>query len=257
MGSAAGASDQPGNYLVTLDGEPLYVGEAKNLAARLRQQFRPSGSTFFKNFQRAHPDTPREIGEFRVRHMETSLGRKEVEDFGIVNIPAPLNRFQLNKRERIPPATGDARWREIQARSREILAEGELTFLATPRSPMFEAEVPTGPGLYAVWSAERDSPIYLGESSDIGKRHKTHCQQTYFSALRRHVGTDVHGFELKVIKGRRRYFSDQEDQTVTRFLRSCQFSCLPVRLGRVELEEWLIARHHPLLNRKGNAARKG
>lgn len=245
-------SHQPGNYLVSLDGESLYVGEAKSLAARLRQQFRPGSSTFFRNYQRARPDCPREISEFEVRCIATSLGRKEVEDFGIMNIPTPLNRFQLNKRERIPPATGDSGWRQVQARGREFLAEGEQTFLARPKSPMFEAKVPTGPGLYAVWSEERGL-VYLGESSDISKRHKTHCGQTYFSALRRHVGTNVHGFELKVIKGRKRYFLDQEDQAVTSFLRSCQFSYLPVRLGRIELEERLIARHDPLLNRKGNA----
>lgn len=252
-----GAPDRPGNYLILLGDEPLYVGEAKGLAARLRSQFRPKSSTFFKNYLRTAPSAPREIHEFRARHMETTLGRKEVEDFGIANIPTPLNRFQLGKREQIRPATESPRWLGVQSRAGELIRGGEAAFLALRRGPMYEVRVPRGPGLYGVWSDTREEPVYLGESSDIGARHKTHCGTTYFSALRRHVGTEICGFTLQVIKGRKRYFSDEEDLTVTRFLRSCRFSFMPVALGRIELEEHLIARYRPLLNRKGNFGGKG
>jgi len=244
--------DNPGNYMISLDGEPHYIGEAKNLAARLKQQFKTKTSTFFKNYLKTEPDHPSEIVDFQVQYMETSFGRKEIEDFGVVNIPTKLNRFQLDKRKRIPPAADGAWWAEIQACSREIIVEGEAEFFTQLLSPMLEAPVPHCAGLYSVWTDNRDKPIYIGESSDIGKRHKTHCQQTYFSALRRHVGTEILGYSLKNIKGRKRYFPESEDRMVTNYLSSCLFSFMPVALGRIEIEEYLIRKHRPLLNRKGN-----
>lgn len=246
------SNSQPGNYLVSLSDEPLYVGEAKDLSARLKQQFTPKTSTFYKNYQRSEPLPHSNIHNFQVRFMETRLGRKEIEDFGIVNIPTRLNRFQLDKRERFPAAVDVFLWQEVQAHSEELLTEGERAFLMRPSHHMLDATPPNCAGLYAVWSSDDTQPVYIGESSDIGKRHRTHCQHTYFSALRRHVGTSILGFSLQAIKGKRRYFSEAEDRMVTDYLRSCMYSFLPVALGRLELEEHLIRKHQPLLNRKGN-----
>ena len=94
--------------------------------------------------------------------------------------------------------------------------------------------------------------IYIGESSDIGERYETHSGRTYFSALRRHIGENILGFSLKTIKGKARYFSDDEDIKVTAFLHASRIAVLSISFGRYELEESLIRKYHPLLNRKEN-----
>ena len=106
-------------------------------------------------------------------------------------------------------------------------------------------------GLYLV-KDKSGKLIYIGESSDIGERIKTHSGRTYFSALRRHIGTDILGFELQEVKGKKRYFSGTEDRKVTEFLKMCNVTLFPVSFGRYELEEHLIKNHRPLLNRKDN-----
>ncbi len=242
----------PGNYLITLNDDPVYIGEAKNVSARMRQQFRKNTSTFYKNYLKSQPMHPSEVNSFRVQYMRTTIGRKEIEDFGISNLPNMLNRFQLGKRKIAPAATCDIEWLELQTRSSEILAEAETEFLSAPLSPMLEAQVPVCAGLYSVWNHDNGQLIYIGESSDIAKRHATHCRQTYFSALRRNLGASILGLSLKTKNGRKRYFNESEDLLVTDYLRSCQFTFMPVALGRIEIEEHLIHKHQPLLNRKGN-----
>jgi len=242
----------PGNYLVVLDGNPLYVGEGINLSSRLKQQFRTNTSTFYKNYTRTDPNPQADITEFQVQFMETRIGRKEIEDFGIVNIPTKLNRFQLDKRELLSPVADSELWSVVQSQYQEILAQGEDEFFSQPPCPMFDAVPNNCAGIYAVWAADCSTPIYIGESSDVAKRHRTHCKHTYFSALRRHIGTSILGFELQLRKGKKRYFTESEDGLVTSYLRSCRYGYLPVAFGRMEIEEHLIRKHHPRLNRKGN-----
>jgi len=246
-------SKSPGNYLISLRGESYYIGEAKDLSSRIRKQFRPRTSTFYKAYETPASSAKVQIDSFRVQHIETEVGRKELEEFGIVNIPRRLNSFQLSKRERVAKATTDALWLEIQGHREELLLQGERLLWARPRIPWYEASVPHAPGVYAVFSGGSNEVLYVGESSDIGKRHETHSGRTYFSALRRHIGTDILGFTLKVVKGRARYFSADEDAKVDAFLKGCQVLFLPVSFGRVELEEFLIMKHRPVLNRKGKA----
>lgn len=242
----------PGNYLVALDGNPLYVGEGKSLSARLKQQFRLNTSTFYKNYLKSNPNSRTEITEFQAQLMESRIGRKEIEEFGIVNIPTELNRFQLDKRKFVVPASDSSLWSAVQSAYREILKQGEDEFLSQQSCSMFEAEPVHGSGIYAVWAADGQHVTYIGESSDVCKRHGTHCRRTYFSALRRNVGTTVLGFKLQSIKGKDRYFSEAEDCLVTSYLRSCKYSFMPVTFGRLEIEEHLIRNNRPRLNRKVN-----
>jgi hypothetical protein len=250
-GAAPGkASNKAGNYLISLGGVPYYVGEGIDLAARLKQQFTARTSTFYKNYLKDAPEHVAEIGDFSVQHMETALGRKEIEDFGIVNIPTRLNRFQLDKRARRTPATTADMWAEVQARRAELLEQGDSSFCSRPQHPMLQANPPDHPGLYAVREGGTDRLIYIGESSGLASRHKTHCGQTYFSALRRHVGTELHGYQLQVIKGKKRYFAEHEDREVTGYLGQCTYQFMPTHLGRIEIEEYMIKKHRPYLNRK-------
>jgi hypothetical protein len=44
-----------GNYLISLDEVPFYIGEGKDLIERLKRQFRPADSNFYKNFKKTQP----------------------------------------------------------------------------------------------------------------------------------------------------------------------------------------------------------
>lgn len=241
----------PGNYLLSLVDRALYIGEGGELGPRLKQQFNARTSTFYKNYMKTKQAAPAPITAFTLQSMTTWLGRKEIEDFGIANIPTPLNRFQLDKRPVREPATSSEAWSRVQDARDELLPQGEARFWSSQRAPMLTALVPPSPGIYALWTGSPPHVIYIGESSDLRARHKTHCTQTYFSALRRNIGTGVLGFELREIRGKRRYFTDDDNQRLNEFLSSCQYQYMKVALGRLELEERLIRHETPEANRKG------
>lgn len=244
-----------GNYLISLDKVQFYVGEGKELMKRLKQQFKPPTSTFYKNFEKLRLINqlvkPTTIDTFKIQYISTNIGRKEVEEFGIVNLPTKLNGFQLDKRNRYVIADQKGLWNAVQENFEELLKEGEIKILKSTFKPWFETKIISIAGLYLV-KDKTDKLIYIGESSDVGERIKTHSGRTYFSALRRHVGTDILGFKLQVIKGKKRYFTEIEDKKVTEFLKTCKSIVFPVAFGRYELEEYLIKKHRPLLNRKDN-----
>jgi len=244
-----------GNYLISLDKVPFYIGEGKELTKRLKQQFKPTTSTFYKNFEKLRSTNqlikPIAIESFKIQFISTKIGRKEVEEFGIVNLPTKLNSFQLDKRQKFAIADQKGLWNAVQENFEEILQEGEIKILKSAFTPWFDTKIISKAGLYLV-KDKTEKLIYIGESSDIGERIITHSGRTYFSALRRHIGTDILGFELQEIKGKKRYFSETEDKKVTEFLRTCKSTVFPVAFGRYELEEYLIKKHRPLLNRKDN-----
>lgn len=250
---ADASQDGSGNYLISLEKRPFYIGEANTLSARLKQQFSPSTSTFYKSWLRQTPTAEQlTIDSFRIQAMLTAIGRKEVEEFGIVSLGATmLNRFQLGKRNAPAIADHDGLWNQVQESAAHLLAEGECEMLATQSKPWFENPVPSNAGVYIVNNAAGDL-IYVGESSNMSERFNTHSRRTYFSALRRHIGTEILGLTLKNIRGKKRYFSNEEDIGVTNYLKTCQAVFYPVTFGRYELEQQLIKKYGPILNRKDN-----
>lgn len=241
-----------GNYLISLKDELVYVGEAKNLASRVRQQFVAKTSTFYKTYVK-RADDPAPISAFRVRSMATAVGRKEIEEFGMVNAGCSLNKFQRGKRNAVAAAAASTLWSEVQRQHASIIAQGEAAVLAAAFSPWVKASAKACAGLYVARAPTRSDILYIGESSNVQKRHKCHSGRTYFSALRRHVGTEVLGFVLKERNGKAKYLTDDEDGKVSAFINSCCVACVPVAFGRYELEEHLIRKHRPQLNRKDNA----
>jgi predicted GIY-YIG superfamily endonuclease len=244
-----------GNYLISLDKVAFYIGEGKELTKRLKQQFNPKTSTFYKNFQKLSATNqlikPTTIDKFKIQFISTSIGRKEVEEFGIVNLPTKLNSFQIDKRNKFIIADQNGLWDAVQENFAELLKEGESKILKASFSPWFDTKIINSAGLYLV-KDKAEKLIYIGESSEVGERIATHSGRTYFSALRRHIGTDILNFNLQEINGKKRYFSDTEDKKVTEFLKTCKATIFPVAFGRYELEEYLIKKHRPLLNRKDN-----
>ncbi len=244
-----------GNYLISLNEQPLYIGEAKELSKRIKQQSKLTTSTFYKNFQRVVKTSqvlrPIEIDKFNIQTISTNIGRKEVEEFGIVNLPTKLNSFQIDKRKRFEIKNQNGLWELIQSEYLDFLKQGEINLFKTTFKPWAELTSISNAGLYLV-KDKSDKLIYIGESSNVGERIATHSGRTYFSALRRHIGTEILGFQLQEINKKKRYFSANEDKKVNDFLRGCRVSVFPVTFGRYELEEYLIKKHRPFLNRKDN-----
>jgi len=243
-------SQESGNYLISSTKNDLYIGEGKNLSKRLKQQFKPTTSTFYKNYLKTNPVKALDILDFSVRTINTKIGRKEIEEFGIVNLKTNLNKFQLDKRSSFS-IKKNGLWQEVQNNYESIVLEAEKTILNNKFSNWFDSDVKIVSGLYIVKNKSEEL-IYIGESSNINERFKTHSGRTYFSALRRHIGTEILNFELQEIKGRKRYFSEKEDIEVTKYLKNCSAIFHPINFGRYEVEEFMIKKHRPLLNRKDN-----
>src|SRR5690606_26791050 len=98
-----------------------------------------------------------------------------------------------------------------------LLKQGEEEVFKQTFSGWFDCNAKSTAGLYIV--KDKSKIIYIGESSDICERHTTHSSRTYFSALRRHVATDILGYELKEKNGKKKYLADIEDKRVTEYLR--------------------------------------
>lgn len=244
-----------GNYLISHNETNYYVGEGKELSERLKQQFKPTTSTFYKNFLKLQKTNKNianlAIDTFKVQVITTDIGRKEIEEFGISNLPTLLNRFQVAKRKLHKVAYQNGLWDNVQKVKTEILLQAEQEILKGKFSLWFECKVEKIAGLYLVRN-KLDKLIYIGESSDICERFNTHSNKTYFSALRRHIGTEILNYELYERNGKKKYFENSEDKKVTEFLKSCKATFYPTHFGRYELEEYLIKKYRPLLNRKNN-----
>ena len=241
-----------GNYLISHDNINYYIGEGKDLNKRLKQQFNLRTSTFYKNYQKKFDDK-HQINDFEVKVIQTNIGRKEIEEFGIVNLQTPLNKFQLGKRDKIECKSINNLWDDIQDNYQDLLIQGEKNILNQKHIFWFNANLPSKAGIYLVFD-NSNNLIYIGESSNIQERHKTHSGVTYFSALRRHIGKTILKFDFVQIKSKRpnREFLEKDDIKITQFLKECTIKFMPISFGRFELEEYLIRKHNPLLNKKEN-----
>ncbi|WP_209389807.1 GIY-YIG nuclease family protein [Chryseobacterium sp. RR2-3-20] len=239
-----------GNYLISNNKTNFYIGEGKNLDKRLKQQSKPNTSTFYKNYQKLFVQNSLNIADFLVQTINTNIGRKEIEEFGIVNLKTSLNKFQLKKRSEFK-IQKNGLWNDVQDNFEQIINEAEKDILKNRFSLWYDCDVKVVSGLYIVKN-KKEEIIYIGESSNIKERYLTHSSKTYFSALRRHIGTELFNFELIETSGRKRLFTEKQDLDVTKFLKNCNALFFPIYLGRYEIEEFLIRKYKPLLNRKDN-----
>ena len=246
------SSQEYGNYLICENEISWYIGEGKNISKRLKQQFNEKRSTFYKTYKKDFGNN--DIESFKVKFIETQIGRKEIEEFGIVNLPTSLNKFQKNKCQKFDLKDNpEFDWDKIQSSFTKLLLNGEEIFFQQDSQNWFDAIVPDNKGIYMVFN--NDQIIYIGETSNLIERYNTHSGTTYFSALRRHIGKTLLKFnfvQIKVKNKKNREFLEDDDKQVTEYLKSCKVKFLPVNIGRYELEEFLIRKHHPVLNKKEN-----
>ncbi len=245
-------SRDAGVYLITHNDRPCYIGEAKHLRRRVRQQFAPR-STFYRSYNEGRdPALPAglELLDFRVRHMSISVGRKDLEEHGIATLGLPLNKASgrmIQPRKRRLIDLPSMAWEAVQSNASILLSEGDQRILTVSKQEWKHARVPSGPGTYLVYDDD-ERLIYIGESSHIPRRYRNHSKGTRSSALRRHIGTDLLGLTFS----RPMTFTRQDDEQVNRYIESCKLTSMLVLFGRRELEEHLIRKHAPLLNRKEN-----
>lgn len=243
---------ESGNYLISLNEKPSYIGETESLCKRIKQQANPKTSIFYKTYlNRFEKEDFAKIDDFKVQYILTKIGRKEIEESGIVNFENLLNKFQINKRMRCEIKDYNGLWCQAQNDVDVFLRQAEKRLYEIPFHKWGSIDIVSSPGVYLVEN-ESGEIIYVGEGSDLKERISTHSKTTYFSALRRHIGTEILNYELKEKKGKKKYFNDPEDSEVTKFLETCKVLIFPVKLGRYELEKYLIKNIHPLLNRKDN-----
>ena len=93
----------------------------------------------------------------------------------------------------------------------------------------------------------------MGESSNVGERLLTHATRTYFSAFRRNLA-NLLGHPLITRNGKKRYLSEPAEAEVDRYLSDCRFAAVPLQIGRLEVEEFLIAQLAPAINRKSRSS---
>lgn len=258
-------TEDQGNYIISYQEKPLYIGEADNLDKRLRDHYR--GSTFFRNYhQNGHkqnlpPDLT--MNHFRHQHMKVSFGRKDLEEFGMVNLPAPLNKFQTDKRDVFVPDRETFLWEVAQETAPRLLKQGEVKLFSEGPLPWNQANICQGAGVYLIFDP-KGSLIYVGESTNVADRHKTHSTKTRFSAFRRHVATNIFTFTLKTKEelgfkssdSKKSFLTKKEDEEINKYIYQCKFISMPVNFGRLELEAQIIKNYSPLLNRKGRGGRE-
>jgi predicted GIY-YIG superfamily endonuclease len=243
------------NYLISHNEAAYYIGEGENASKRLIQQFKIKTSTFYPSYQKIVKSSQNtkilDIETFNIQLITTNIGRKEVEEFGIVNLSPLLNKFQLNKRLEYKIECHNGLWDKVQNEKSNLLKEAEILVLNGAFDLWFENNAPSVAGIYIVKNKNGEI-IYIGETSLLSKRYMAHSKRTYFSSLRRHIGTEILGYQLQELKNKKRYFDPNEDLLVTHFLKTCLVSFYPVSFGRYELESHLIKQHKPILNRKDN-----
>lgn len=253
-----------GNYLISYLDVPYYIGEAKNVEKRIKQQRKNNTSTFYKNYLEKNKEKNNEdlidIHEFDIQVIKTNIGRKEFEEFCIVNLHSTLNKFQLDKRTIFDGQILEELWNPIQEDHVDILEQADECLSGQQLFKWYDAQINSGPGVYYV-KHKRDGLIYIGESSSIRERYRTHSGDTRFSAFRRHIGTDILGFKLKTKKelnlstnankDKRMHLAQAEDKKIDEYLKECIIKTQAVSFGRYEFEEYLIEKYKPFLNRKG------
>lgn len=69
---------------------------------------------------------PTTIDKFKIQYISTNIGRKEVEEFGIVNLPTKLNSFQIDKRGKFLIADKKGLWNAVQENSVKLLEETRI-----------------------------------------------------------------------------------------------------------------------------------
>jgi predicted GIY-YIG superfamily endonuclease len=236
----------PGVYAFADGAITAYVGESTSVSWRIGQH-RDLESRFLIDLGASGIDDP--AARIGIRSLAVDIGRLELEEFAIACLQPSLNRMRRMSRTALAYETSSPDlWRAVQADAGRLLRAGITAALDISPVPWKSMLPPPGAGLYVL----RDShgqPLYVGESDALGERLRTHAgSRSYFSALRRHVGTELLG--LAFVPNVKRGFSPADEASISAHLATCSIAILPLAFGRWELERELVHELLPILNRE-------
>lgn len=239
-------SVQVGNYLIYNQEQLLYVGQGINIKNRL--------SKHWKNKEFAiHGEN------LSFKEIPSTIGRKEFEEYVMCNLKPGNNKSHKGRIFTLSEETEEAAlllWQQSQTLTGKLLNEGLIEAVEASEIKW------QGNNLQGVYLVRRNNElIYVGETHNFNERIGTHHGRTRMSALRRTIGKNIFGFDLKtqaelgnLISNdkKRNFFTEEEDSFVNQFISECEFTVYPVSIGRLELEATLIQRFSPMLNKQGN-----
>jgi predicted GIY-YIG superfamily endonuclease len=227
-----------------------YVGESISVSWRVGQHRDPE-SRFMAGLRAAGIADPmgHAASRLSIRHLAVDLGRLELEEFAIACLRPTANVMRRNSRVALAYADADtALWRAVQVDSGRLLAAGVRAAREVTPVRWAAMRPPDGAGLYILRGAGGQA-LYVGETDALGERLRTHAgSRSYFSALRRHVGTELLG--LVFAPNVRRGFSPTDEARISAYLETCSIAILPLAFGRWELERELVHEMQPVLNRE-------
>jgi predicted GIY-YIG superfamily endonuclease len=241
---------QAGVYVFS-DGETTaYVGESTSVSWRVSQHLK-SNSRLMESLRSAGIIDPvtHAASAFEVRVVPVSIGRLELEEIGIACLHPTFNLMRRASRSAHPHDDADvALWLRVEEDFAALLREGAQMAAEAQGVAWTEVRPPPGAGLY-ILRGQNGEMLYVGESDALAERLGTHRHpRSYFSALRRHVGTELLGlaFAPEIVRG----FRPIDEAAISDFLSSCTVAIVPLAFGRWELERHLVQTHRPLLNRE-------
>ena len=246
-------SSKRGIYLLLVDQMPFYVGEANNLQSKIeRQAAKVSEHKFDKSLSKNGFEdyTGFALDRLFIKTLEIDFACTEIVAAAMASMQL-ANPGKRDETLRVKPPKRTGLVDEVLKRKDKLLGQGASQLNNAKEEKFFQANPMHIAGVYQFWL--NNELVFIGESNDMRGRIRSHRKDTYFSALRRRIGQQVFGFELKEKKGKKRAFSKQEDKTIDDYLALVKVQSLPVNIGRHDLETYLVAQHQPKLNATANA----
>jgi len=241
---------QAGVYVFSDGDTTAYVGESTSVSWRVGQHLK-SNSRLMGSLRSAGiiDAVTHAASDFQVQVVPVSIGRLELEEMGIACLHPTFNLMRLVSRLARRYHDADVElWLRVEEEFESLMSDGAEMAANVEGVDWPEMNPTPGAGLYIV-RGQDGKTLYVGESDALAERLGTHCRpRSYFSALRRHVGTELLGLEFapEIVRG----FSPSGEASISDFLSSCTVAIVPLAFGRWELERHLVQTHRPLLNRE-------
>ena len=228
-----------------------YIGESSNLAKRLETHSKGGNGSFIKKCKSSEI-----IDSFIVKKMKISIGRAELEEYGIGYLDCNLNTTSKKLSHRFNYSIKSTKsWHSIQNAKNDILKSAKTELFKKDKVLFYESSPINESGIYRLIN-EIGECVYIGESIDLKTRHNNHgSNRSESSSLRRNIGRDVFKFVMKPKKGKKgqllkkKGFTVSEEEIISSYISKLKYQWVAVRFGREEIEEFLINGETPRFNR--------
>ena len=260
-----------GNYIIS-SSSLCYTGQSEDVKKRLSWHLDKKSPVYNKFTKRLNKDLV--STDFDLRYIPVLIGKKELEEFAIANLPAELN--MSNKKAHVPYHWKFKQgcideWQEIQKNKKAILESmkteiDNIDFIQWGKAVDIVKGFNKLRGIYIVCDS-KENILYVGESYRLWARYNDHSKRTRSSIIRRNYATEENmtfmtrkelGTTLKVGKNKGKesddskswYLSDCDNEKVSKYIASCKIKLIAVPFGRYELERHLVEKLKPRYNKR-------